>query len=131
MSPASAHVAGLDPLTGALTLPLPGVAALVALGLVLCLLAYSRSGHDGPLGILACVALVLVGATTTWFVLDGTNRRDVAAERRALDARTFDLTSRAIAPGSVFACLDASAGESVEGACEEARLATPEATADA
>src|SRR5262245_17386393 len=131
MSPASAHIAGLDPLTGALPLPLPGVAALAALGLVLCLLAYRQSGREGPLGILACVALVLVGATITWFVLEGTNRRDAPAERRALDARAFDLTSRALAPGSVFACLDASAGESVEGSCEKALFATPEATAAA
>jgi hypothetical protein len=131
MLQASAHVAGLDPLTGAMTLPLSGVAALAALALVLGLLAYSQSGREGPLGILACIALLLVGATTTWFILDGSNRRDVAAERRALDARALDLTARAITPGSALACLDASAGDPVEGACEKALFATPEATAAA
>src|SRR5712691_458985 len=120
MSNASAHFAGLDPVSGTLTLPLSGVAALAALAFVLCLLAYSRSGREGPRGILACIALVLVGATSTWFMLDGSNRRDLAAERRALDARALDLTMRAIMPGSALACLDASAGDTVEGSCEKA-----------
>jgi hypothetical protein len=57
--------------------------------------------------------------------------RDIGADRRALDARVTELTARAIAPGSALACLDAAAGAAVEGACEKALFATPEATAAA
>jgi hypothetical protein len=51
--------------------------------------------------------------------------------RQALDARALELAGRALAPGSALACLDASAGETVEAACEKALFATPEATAAA
>src|SRR5438105_1466422 len=127
----AAHPAGLDPVTGALTLPLSGVAVLAALACILCLLAYSRAGREGPLGILACIALVLVGGTTAWMLLDGSSRRDLAAERRALDVRALELTARAVAPGSALACLDGGAGEAVEGSCEKALFAMPETTAAA
>jgi hypothetical protein len=131
MSDLLGRMPGIDPVTGTLTLPLAGAAALAAIFVVLCLLAYSRSGREGPIGTLACAALVLVGAAVTWFILDGSGRRELAAERRALDARALELAGRAIAPGSALACLDASAGEAVEASCEKSLFATPESTAAA
>jgi hypothetical protein len=77
------------------------------------------------------VALVLFGAGTAWFVLDLWMQRDLAAERRALEARAFELTARALMPGSALACLEAGAGDTVEASCEKALFATPEATATA
>jgi len=41
------------------------------------------------------------------------------------------MTKHALMPGSALACLDASAGELVEAACEKALFATPEAAAAA
>ena len=35
------------------------------------------------------VALVLAGAGAAWFIVDGWARRELAAERRVLDARAF------------------------------------------
>ncbi len=123
---------GLDPATGMLALlPVWAAGALAALAFVFCLLAFSRASREGMIGALARVALVLIGAGATWFLLDGSTRRDLALERRMLDARASELTARAIAPGSALACLNAAAGDTVEAACEKALFATPEATAAA
>jgi hypothetical protein len=70
-------------------------------------------------------------ALAGWWAIDHFARRDFLAERQALDARAFELTARAMAPGSALACLDAMAGDVVEDACEKALFASPEAAAAA
>jgi len=75
--------------------------------------------------------VVLVVVLTGWWASDHLARRDLAAERRALDVHTFELASRALVPGSALACLDAIAGETIEDACEKALFASPEAAAAA
>src|SRR6476646_4229237 len=131
MSDALGRFAGLDLASGMLSLPLWMAGAIAAVFLVLTLLAFGRAGRAGPIGALARVALVVIGAGVTWFILEGAGRRDLAADRRALDTRAAELLTRAAMPGSALACLDASAGDTVEGACEKALFATPEATAAA
>ena len=81
--------------------------------------------------VLVRAAMMLAGAGMAWFVLDGWTKRELAVERRALEARAIDLTNRALMPGSALACLDASAGDTVEASCEKALFATPESTASA
>jgi hypothetical protein len=105
--------------------------ALAAVLVVVCLLAFTRAGREGISGGLVRVALVLVGAGIAWILFDGSSRRDLVVERRALDARANDLTVRTIMPGSALACLSAAAGDTVEASCERAVFATPEATAAA
>ena len=122
---------GLDPATGMLSLPLWAGGAAAALFVVLCLLAFSRAGREGAIGGLARLALVLIGASVTLVFFDGSAKRDLAAERRALDARALDLLTRAALPGSALACLDAVAGDTVEASCEKALFVTPETTAAA
>jgi len=124
-------IPGLDPLTGTLTLPLWAAGAVSALFVVFCALALGRAGREGIVGGIARIALVLVGAVVTWFALEGTSKQDAAAERRALEARAGVLATRATMPGSPLACLDAMAGDAVEGACERTLFATPEAMASA
>jgi hypothetical protein len=121
----------LDPLTGTLTLPLWAAGAVAALFVVFCALAIGRAGREGIVGGVARIALVMVGAALTWFFLEGTTKQDVAAERRALEARADVLATRATMPGSSLACLDGLAGDAVEGACERTLFATPEAMASA
>jgi len=75
--------------------------------------------------------VVLMVALAGWWAIDHFARRDILAERHALDARAFELTARAMAPGSTLACLDAMAGDVVEDACEKALFASPEAAAAA
>jgi len=124
-------IPGLDPVTGTLSLPVWTVGALAAVFVVFCAMALGRAGREGLVGGVGRIALVLVGAFVTWFFLEGTNRQDAAAERRSLEARADVLATRATMPGSPLACLDALAGDSVEGACERTLFATPEAMAAA
>jgi hypothetical protein len=131
MSALIARFPGLDPATGMLSLPLWTAGAAAALLVVFCVLAFSRAGREGVVGGLARVALVLIGAGVTLFFLDVTSHRDVAADRRALDARALELLTRAALPGSALACLDGSAGDTVESSCEKSLFATPEAIATA
>jgi len=74
---------------------------------------------------------VLILALAGWWARDHFARRDLAAAQRALDARGFELATRAFMPGSALGCLDAIAGETVEAACEKALFASPEASAAA
>jgi hypothetical protein len=52
-------------------------------------------------------------------------------ERRALQARITEIASRALVPGSPLACLEGTAGEAVENACEKSVFAKPETAAAA
>ncbi len=114
--------------SGAAVLPGWAVAVAAAFILAVGVLASLREGRSGPL---AGVSVVLVILFAGWLALDQSARRDLAAERRALDQRAFELTARALLPGSALACLDAAAGDRVETACEKALFASPETTAAA
>ncbi len=114
---------------GAQSLPLWAVVVAAAVVAVAGALVAVRAGADGR--SLAVVVLVLIAGLLGGWALDHLARRDIAAERRALDARAFELATRALMPGSALACLDAIAGETVEQACERALFASPEATAAA
>jgi hypothetical protein len=105
--------------------------AVAAIIVVACLLAFSRAGRERMVGGVNRIGLIIIGAAITWILLDGSARRDLAAERRALDARATDLMVRATLPGSALACLNGAAGEAVEASCEKALFATPEGTAAA
>ncbi len=69
------------------------------------------------------VALLAGLATDRWIA------SDLAGEQRVLEGRAFELVTRAMAPGSALACLDASVSSAIEEGCEKALFATPESTA--
>jgi hypothetical protein len=117
----------IDWMTGTLTLPLWAAVGLAALFAIFFLFALTRKGRRRSN---ALARLVLLGAIAAgaWYLFD---RYDLAAERRALDARAVALTARAIAPGSALACLDGPVSEAVAGSCEKALFASPEASAAA
>ena len=124
-----AQWAALD-LTGVVALPVWAIAAALAIAVLVAMLALMRAGADGrslPAAVLVLIAVV--GAC--WWVGDYLARRDRAAEQRALDARVFELATRAFMPGSALGCLDPLVGETMEGACEKTIFASPEATAAA
>ena len=116
-------------LTGVVSLPVWAVVAIAAVLVLACALAVVRGGGEGK--SLPVVILVLIVVVAGWWVRDYFARRDLAAEQRALEARGFELATRAFMPGSALGCLDAIAGETVEAACEKALFASPEATAAA
>jgi hypothetical protein len=120
---------GFDAVSGALVLP-PWSAAVVAAVLAAsCVFILFRAGRAGMIAALRRVGLLLSGAAVAWIVLNAASAGSFAAQRRALDARLLELTTRAVMPGSALACLDAGAGELVEESCEKALFASPEATA--
>lgn len=122
---------GLDLTTGTFTLPLWAVAVAAAVLVALIVIAVLRSGLTEFGGLVFRVAVIVIAVVFGWTYVNRTGERDRADERRALDQRAADLIGRGIAPGSVVACLEATSTETVEGACERAVFASPEAVAAA
>ena len=123
---------GVDPELATSALRLWVAAGSAALLVVVCVLAFARSRTTAAVSGLRSGVIVLgamLGAAMAWALFDHASVRDQAAERRALEIRAADLTTRALAPGSTLACLDALAGETVGAACEKALFATPAAVA--
>jgi hypothetical protein len=103
-------------------------AFIAALVIAIYAIAAIRGYIDGSGRSVLQAAVVFLLALAGWWALDDLNRRDFAAERRVLEARAFELTTRALMPGSALACLDPMAGKGVEDDCEKAVFATAEAT---
>ena len=122
---------GFDSATGALVLPLWAGAALVAVLVALCAWLLKSIGRELLGVVLLRLAVVLMAVSAVEVVLTIRATGNFAAQRLALDQRAFDLTSRAVAPGSALACLDGIVDDAVEGSCEKALFATPESTAAA
>jgi hypothetical protein len=122
---------GVDPELGSSALRLWVAAAAAALLVATCVVAFARfRTNDGArVGLLAVGGIL--GATLTWALISYSAARDHDAERRTLETRAQELTSRALSPGSALACLDAVAGENVDAACEKALFASPAAVAAA
>src|SRR3981081_1217231 len=122
-------ISGFDPASGTLVLPLWSAAVVAALFVAFCVYVLGRAGRDGIVDALSRAGLLVAGAAAAWVVMAATSAGPFAAQRRALDARLLEMTTRALMPGSALACLDAAAGNLVESACEKALFATPEAAA--
>jgi hypothetical protein len=125
---------GVDPELGTSALRLWVAAGSAALLVVVCVLAFARSRTTAAASGLRSGVVVLgaiLGAAMAWAFFDHASVRDQAAERWALEIRAEDLTTRALAPGSPLACLDALAGEIVGAACEKAIFAAPATVATA
>ena len=122
---------GVDSEIGTSALRLWVTAGSAALLVFLCGLTFvlpTTRTAEAVRAILVAVGAVL-GAAITWASFGGSGNASV--ERRALELRVAELTTRTLAPGSPLACLDALAGEKVETACEKAIFASPESVASA
>src|SRR5579872_5134741 len=122
-------VPGFDSATNALVLPLWSAAIVAATIAAFCVFVLARAGRDGIVETLTRAGLLLSGAGLAWIVLETTSEGTFAAERRALDARWLEMTTRSALPGSALACLEETAGDLVEAACEKALFASPVAAA--
>lgn len=109
---------------GSIAVPVWLAASTAALVFLLLLLAAFRRGS---VAIVALVAVVVIGVAGAWSWLE----HERSVERRALEERVRILEGQALAPGSVLACLDASAGEQLENGCEKMVFGTPENSAAA
>jgi hypothetical protein len=124
-------ISGLDASTATFALAMFLGGAALAVFAILVIYLIRRAGLAGIVGVLGGAGLVLVGAMLAAVLLDRQVTRDQAADRRAVELRSAELTARAIAPGSALACLDGVTSAVVESACERALFATPEAIASA
>ena len=98
-------------------------AGSAAVLVAICAVAFSGlRSNAARAGVVALGALV--GVAMTWALLGSPIAQDHGADRRALELRAQELTARTLAPGSPLACLDAVAGENVDGACEKALFAS-------
>jgi hypothetical protein len=124
---------GIDPAIGTSALRLWVAAGSAALLLVCCVLVLSRSrsGIGANPGFRASFVILsaVLGAAMTWAFIDRAAVADRSAERRALELRAQELSTRALAPGSPLACLDVVAGENVVAACERSLFASPASVA--
>src|SRR3954467_14985005 len=124
-------VPGLDLASGTFTVPLWVVGVVAALLVALIVIAVVRSGLNDLGSLVFRAAVILIAVVFGWTYITRTAERDRAEERRALDQRSAELVSRATAPGSAIACLEATNTETVEGACERLVFAGPESVAAA
>jgi hypothetical protein len=121
---------GVDPEMGSAVLRLWIAAGSAAVLVAIC--AVACNGLRTNAARAGVVALgVLVGVAMIWALLTNPVAQDHGADRRALEMRAQELSTRAMAPGSALACLDAVAGENVDAACEKALFASPASVAAA
>jgi len=120
-----------DPEFGASLLRLwvaAGSAILLILFCVLALLQPQLRMATSPVQRLGFVVVGAgLGAIIAWAFLG----RTAAGERRFFETRMEQLSVQALAPGSALACLDETAGETVETACEKALFISPASVAAA
>lgn len=124
-------IPGLDMTAGTFTLPLWAAGVAAALVVVFLVIALFRSGLSNLLALVVRIGAIVLVVVFAWYYLDRAAEQQRAEERRSLDQRGLELTSRSIVPGSALACLDATSGDSVEGACERAVFANAETVAAA
>src|SRR4051794_11883214 len=116
-------------LPGMQPLLLWAAAALLALLLTILVVAVRRLGSFGSVAALFAVPSLVVIAWSAWNFTELSMLRQRGLEREALNARAWQLTAAAIAPGSPLACVDGVAKSAVEGSCEAAIFLKPETVA--
>ena len=124
-------ISAADVATGTFALMVFSAVAAVVVVAFLVRVALRRAGEAGMAGVIWVCGTVLVGAVFVYMLFDRFAVRDLAAERRAIEARAAELTARSLAPGSALGCLDAVANVLVENGCEKPLFASPEAVAAA
>jgi hypothetical protein len=124
-------ISGLDVATGTFVLMIFSAGAALAVLIVLALFTLRRAGQSAVAGVWWMAGLAVAGSMFAYALFDRFATREQAAERRAIEERTAELTARSLAPGSALGCLDAVASIVVENACERPLFASPEAVAAA
>jgi hypothetical protein len=115
-------MAALDFGTGSLSVPVWLAGAMAAI-VVVAVVVVGRRGRLGTLVLTVGILLALAGIGAILFDLQP---RRGTAEGLAFVRRADELAARALVPNSTLACLDASAGQTVEIACEARLFGRPE-----
>jgi hypothetical protein len=120
-----------DAASGSFTMPLWGVAILLALLVIMAAFAIARSGAVRTLKGLGVLVVLGFAAWIAWSLMGRSAQSEKIAERHSFEQRAAALAANARAPGAVLSCLGGMAGEQVEAACERAVFATPDSVASA
>jgi hypothetical protein len=115
-------MAAFDFGTGSLSVPVWLAGAIAAI-VVVAVVAVWRRGRLGMVVLTVGILLALAGVGAILFDLQSGRG---SAEGRAFVRRADELAARALIPNSTLACLDASAGPTVEIACEARLFGRPE-----
>lgn len=119
-------MAAFDFGTGSLSVPVWLAGAIAAI-VVVAVVAVWRRGRLGTLVLAVGVLLALAGVGAILFDHQpGRGSAEGRGEGRAFERRADELAARALIPNSTLACLDASAGSTVEIACEARLFGRPE-----
>lgn len=124
-------IPGFDPVAGVFTLPWWLVVLAAAVFVIILTFAVIRMSSAGSLALGLRLVIIALLAGGAWLWVDRSAKNSQAEERRALQMRATELTTRATVPGSPLACLDTAAGEAVANACERLLFASPESVAAA
>jgi len=114
-----------------LVLPASVAGALAALFVVLTVMAVRRASRTGGPRQLLPLSAIVIAVIAVVGLLERMTINERTAEQRSLLQRYTQLSSAAVMPGSPLACLDGSAGEQIESACERAIFADAQSAAGA
>jgi len=114
-----------------LVLPASVAGALAALFVVLMVIAARRASRSGGPRLLLPLSALVIAVIAVVGLLERMSVNERTAEQRALLQRYTQLSAAAVMPGSPLACLDGSAGEQIENACEKAIFADAQSAAGA
>jgi hypothetical protein len=115
-------MAAFDLGTGSLSVLALAAGVVAAVVLAVVVMAWRR-GRLGTLILTVGVLLTLAGVGAILFEL---KLERGSVEGRAFERRADELAARALVPDSTLACLDASAGSTVDTACEGRLFGRPE-----
>ena len=99
-------------------------AALAIFAACIIVLCRTRMGLVGFVLSALVFLSTVIGTSVAWTFLRYVATSHQTLER-ALESRIDELSARALAPGSPFACLDPSIGESIQASCEHEVFASP------
>ena len=118
-------------MTNVTSLSLWAIGAALLVVIVLAGIALARVGSRQLFGFFAQVTASLLLVGIGWLYLERLDAQDRAEHRRMIEARLTALTTQALLPNSILACVENDAGDAVAESCEKALYGSPEQVAAA
>ena len=116
----------VESMTDVIGLPVWMIVFFALAILVLLVITVARVGSAHTLGLFGQIAGLAVLVGIAWLYLDRLGEQDRATYRRNIETRLTALNAQSMLPNSNLACLDASAEDLVQEACEKVLYSSPE-----
>lgn len=113
-------------MTDVVGMPIWMIGFFALLIVVLLVIAVARIGSPRTFGFFGQIAGLALLVGIAWIYLDRLSEQDRSEYRRNIEARLTALTAQSLLPNSNLACLDASAEDLVQEACEKVLYSSPE-----